>query len=151
MRLRSFVLSFAVALAAPLAGHAQCNPVPATGCGNARAVLCGGAAQIGQPLRVQCPPSVAGVLMPTFLVLGRCPTAPLTLFPPLVCGNAPCTVGVELLGSAAAQVPNTGTIVLSIPNNPRLVGLKLCMQCASIDPTRACLTLSQAVDFTIVP
>jgi hypothetical protein len=151
MTLRSFVLACLVGVALPAVVAAQCNPVPGTGCANALPVQCSGSPQIGQQMTVNCPPSLGTVGSSNFLVVGLCPPAPLALTPPLVCTTAPCMVGVNLGVSASVPVPTRGGVALAIPNDPRLVGLKLCMQCVTVMPTRGCLTLSQAVDFTIAP
>lgn len=129
--------------AAPAA--AQCTTVPNTGCPGSVVPSCSGSSQIGQRLDVTCLSNGREDRM--FLLIDQCAVQPISLPTPLACVSG-CQIGVgfALFVTIDTQFQN---VSLPIPNDPNVIGLTFCMQCAGIVSSRACATLSPAVHFTV--
>lgn len=130
------------ALAMSAALGAQCSPVPGSGCPGSTRVGCSGSSRIGQGF------AVTGAFGGTNLMfVGACLSTPAPIPPAAFCGSPPgCTLVVD--PQLHFVVPFVVATFLPIPNDPRLVGTGLCLQCTMT--SGSCLFPSlEAVSITI--
>ena len=156
---------FLASVAAPL--QAQCvnlAPPGGNGCGNSTpfgipTLTCFGSPQIGNPTfgftaNVPCASSNGTLL------IGACRTTPLLITGPFGAGGfcgptqAVCALFVDPLAMASlpGQVQVGGFVfALPIPNDPRLLGARVCAQEANLCaiPGGFCVGASQGIEITV--
>jgi hypothetical protein len=121
---------------------AQITQIRGTGCPSApfpratRAVL-------GLQFDVSCP-ACPNPTDASFVILGT--TGPsLTLFPPIACDRGGCVLGCTPI---SVRFPASG-LSLTIPRDPTLAGVCVCIQCGCLNRGVPCLTLSGAIQACI--
>lgn len=142
MRSLVLILCAVVALALVTDTRGQCSVVSGTGCPGQNAPICGTPPVIGTNFVFRCAPSCFPSISQSIL-LGVPTTTPFTLSFPPACVPG-CIVGCLPL----AVLPGPGA-TLAIPNNPSLIGLTLCVQCACQSLT-GCINITQMMLFTIM-
>ena len=124
------------------AARSQCSVVPGTGCPGQGAPVCGTPPVIGTNFIVRCAPSCFPSIAQTILIGVPSSTPFVFPFPPA------CTPGCVVACLPVAVISGPG-VTLAIPNNPSLIGLTLCMQCACQSLT-GCINITQMMLFTIM-
>lgn len=124
---------------------AQCAPMPGTGCPTQTAPVCGTPPQINTNFIFRCPPTCFGTGITQFVVIGTPLSPVITFTPPTMCGPNPCTLVCRPL--IVVAVPGA---TLAIPNNPALIGFKLCIQCLCVNASVPCFQISQGLSATIL-
>jgi hypothetical protein len=136
--------AFFAALAVPAA--AQCTPIAASGCGNQTGVVCGTQPRINTTFTWRCAPTCLTTNFTPFVIIGTPSTGTIPILPPLVCSNQACLLACDPI--VIQQAPGNS---IAIPNNQNLVGVELCIQCACVDRSVPCLSLTGAARVRILP
>ena len=145
------LLTFGAALvllaAAAAPAWAQCTPVPGSGCPSAGRPGCTGSTSLGKSLTVSCLDNgrAAAILM----AVGIC-IPPLPVNAPVTCAPTGCTFAVEPF-TALVLDTQKAPVLLVVPNDPTLLGLTLCLQCAEVSFAPLCTSFAQAVRIQIAP
>jgi hypothetical protein len=123
--MRPFALCIALSIATPAA--AQIVAVPNTGCPGATHVLHTGTPRLGQQVQFGWSCSKPSQIVLAFL--GAATGGGLVLDRPVTCDPGPCIWYPGPLGSSIIQLPGEVLYTLQIPNDARLVGFQLGLQC----------------------
>jgi hypothetical protein len=143
--MRSFlavVLSTVIWLGSSSTCHAQCAPIPGTGCPGQNAPVCGGVPMIGTSFGVRCAPSCFPSVS-QIMIVGTPLATPLPLPSPPMC------VAGCLLGCQPIVFLSLPSATFTVPNNPALIGLRLCIQCLCQPTGAVCFNITQATAITI--
>ncbi len=131
-------------LLVPGTSRAQCEMILDTGCVSSLPTSCLGSAAVGETLGLYCGFSGASIL------IGQCAVPRIPIPATLLC-SGPCYLAVDPSASVVLFFMHLGA--LAIPNDPRLIGATLCMQCLTPGPG-GCLRdrdLYRGTRFTITP
>ena len=125
--------------------QAQCSQIANTGCPGSQAARCMSQPHLGMQFDVRCHPcngQQAG-----FVIVGTPRNEPVSIAAPIVCDSGRCGVGCTTLFVLFPE----DRFNFQIPNDSRLVGTNLCVQCGCLDLVRPlCVQqLSPAVRATI--
>jgi hypothetical protein len=121
---------------------AQNTQLPGSGCTGAP-FTSASAAHVGQRFTWGCPICLGTATHFAVLGIRLNPFVPVS--PPITCTNA----GTCLVACQPLLVVRGAGSGLDVPNDPRLVGACLCVQCACLDLNFNCLTIAGALEVCV--
>ena len=123
---------------------AQVSPLPDTGCPGTLPPFTSGSTRLGDTILVQCDrPSLS---VKTWLLVGLCPDRPTPLPFGIMCFHG-CSLAIDLF-QALVVLDGLQPLSVSIPDDPSLLGLKLCAQCLDLFGFE-CLLAHEAVELIV--